>query len=142
MTSEPKRPSTDRTLPLRSRRKRRERFSLLASWYGEERAEVEISSHTHQPALIGGLLDEVLSSTKNKDGGTLVKLSSSWKEIMGAEFSRFTEPVALKDGVLTMSVRHSAFLVELKPSLDIFVAAINRVAGENVCREIRLTTGK
>ena len=44
----------------KGRYKRRERYNLLASWYGEERAAVEISTHTFQPMAIKDLVQEVM----------------------------------------------------------------------------------
>ena len=44
----------------KGRYKRRERYNLLASWYGEERAAVEISAHTFQPIAIKELVQEVM----------------------------------------------------------------------------------
>ena len=40
--------------------KRRERYKLLAEWYGNSLADVEISAHTYQPLAIQDVIDDVL----------------------------------------------------------------------------------
>lgn len=119
---------------------RRCRYQMLEMWYGRERAEVEISAHTCQVREMGGLLDEVLGRIRRKENGIIITMKGQWEKIVGTMFARFTEPEALKDGVLTLKVKHSALLVELRPSCDLICQRINSVCGENVCREIRLRT--
>ena len=119
---------------------RRRRYQMLEMWYGRERAEVEISAHTCQVREMGVLLDEVLGRIRRKENGIIITMKGQWEKIVGTMFARFTEPEALKDGVLTLKVKHSALLVELRPSCDLICQRINSICGENVCREIRLRT--
>ena len=92
-------------------------MEMLSLWYGRERASVEITDHTHQPCRIGVLVDDVLAGIRRPENGVLVTLRANWNKLVGGGFARFTEPVSLRDGVLTLKVRHSALLMELQPSL-------------------------
>lgn len=120
-------------------RRRRNRYSMLEMWYGEKRAATEIAAHTFQPRPAGELLDDFLRNIRKSDSGIMVRLRAEWSNIIGAAFSRLCEPDSLKDGILVLKVRHSALLVELRPSCDIICRRINSVIGENTCREIHLT---
>ena len=127
-------------VPPRSYGKRRTRYGLLASWYGDERAQVEIAAHTAHPEAIGKLIDTVLLEPESRNKSSAVAaLKSKWSSIVGA-FAAFTAPKQLRDGVLTIEVRHSALIVELSPSKDIFLKSINKVSGE-ICRDIIFTVG-
>jgi hypothetical protein len=119
---------------------RRRRYQILEMWYGRERAEVEISAHTSQVRPVDVLLDEVLGRIRRKENGIIINLKGQWEKIVGNMFARFTEPEMLKEGVLTLKVKHSALLVELRPSCDLIRQRINSICGEEVCREIRLRT--
>ena len=126
------------SLPPRNLGKRRIRYSMLAQWYGDERAEVEISAHTSQARRIDTLLDDILVKIRRPENGVLLTLRSKWSEVVGTMFAKFTEAESLKDGVLTLKVRHSALLVELKPSCDLIVKRVNEVIGENTCTAVQL----
>lgn len=125
-------------LPPRKFSKRRERYTMLAQWYGHERAAVEISSHTCQPRKIDTLLDDILVKIRRPENGVLLTLRSKWGDIVGSMFAKFTEAESLKDGVLTLKVRHSALLVELNPSCDLIVKKVNEVMGEDTCTAVKL----
>ncbi len=134
-------PISTAPLPPRSRYLRKRRFEMLAQWYGKERAANEIASHTVQPQNIGVLLDDILGKIRRPENGNLIKLRSNWRTFAGNSFARFSQPDSLRDGVLTLKVRHSALLLELQPSLDLLRENINREIGQEICREIRLTVG-
>ena len=119
---------------------RRRRYAMLEMWYGRERAELEISAHTCQPQKLDVLLDGVLGQIRHRENGIIISLNGQWEKIVGSMFARFTEPESLKDGILSLKVKHSALLVELRPSCDLIRKRINEVCKEDVCREIRLHT--
>ncbi|MBE6388609.1 MAG: DUF721 domain-containing protein [Lentisphaerae bacterium] len=119
-------------------RARKRRYRMLAEWYGEEAAEYEIAAHTCQPRKIDDLLCNILEKIKRPENGILVRLRSEWESVIGSTFARFCEPVSLRDNILTLKVRHSILLVELKPSCDIIRDKVNQVIGKDVCTEIRL----
>ena len=125
----------------KGRFKRRERYDLLASWYGAERAGVEISTHTFQPVAIKDLVNEVmLEPGKRNNSKTIAGLQSQWKQLVGGCFAAYTAPVSLRDGKLTIEVRHSALIAELAPSKDLFIKAVNKLS-ENLCSDVVFTIG-
>ena len=125
-------------IPAKRSGLRRQRYQMLAAWYGNERAEREMSAHTAEPELIGKLLDAELGNIRRPENGTVIKLRSQWPQIVGAMFARFTEAESLRNGVLTLKVKHSTLLVELKPSCDLIRDRINSLFGENTCTDILL----
>ncbi len=122
----------------RGRSRRRRRYQMLEMWYGRERAENEIAAHTCQAQKFEAVLDNILAKMKRPETGTVIQLHNQWDKVVGSMFARFTEPESLRDGVLTLKVRHSALLVELKPSCDLIRRRVNEISGKEVCREIRL----
>lgn len=122
-------------------KRRRERFALLAQWYGDERAEVEISAHTPQPQSIEALIDAELARTHSEGTGVLLLLRAQWHKAVGSMFAKLTEPGSFRDGILVLEVRHSALIGELSCSLDIIKSAVNRIIAPAVCHTIRLTVG-
>lgn len=125
----------------KGRYKRRERYNLLASWYGEERAAVEISTHTFQPMAIKDLVQEVmLEPGRGNNANIIAGLQAQWKELVGGCFAAYTAPKSLRDGKLTIEVRHSALIAELSPSKDLFIKAVNKLS-ENLCSEVVFTIG-
>ena len=61
-------------LPPKSRYLRKRRFDMLAQWYGQERAEREITAHTAEPQSIGVLLDNILVKIRRPENGVLIKV--------------------------------------------------------------------
>ena len=121
--------------------KRRERYDLLASWYGAERAAVEISTHTFQPAAIKDLINEVmLEPGKRNNTNVIAGLQAQWKQLVGGCFAAYTAPKSLRDGKLVIEVRHSALIAELSPSKDLFIKAVNKLS-ENLCSDVVFITG-
>jgi hypothetical protein len=125
-------------IPARRSGLRRTRFQMLSLWYGDERAANEIAAHTYEPKPLADLLDAELSNIRRPENGMLITLRAQWPTIAGNMFSRFCEPESLNDGVLTLKVKHSALLMELKPCCDIFCTKVNQVLGEGSCKEIKL----
>ena len=125
----------------KGRYKRRERYNLLASWYGEERAAVEISAHTFQPIAIKELVQEVmLEPGRCSNSNIIAGLQAEWKQLVGGCFAAYTAPKSLRDGKLTVEVRHSALIAELAPSKDLFIQAVNKLSA-NLCSEVIFTVG-
>ena len=125
----------------KGRYKRRERYNLLASWYGEERAAVEISAHTFQPIAIKDLVQEVmLEPGRNNNSNIIAGLQAQWKQLVGGCFAAYTAPKSLRDGKLTIEVRHSALIAELSPSKDLFIQAVNKLSAD-LCTDVVFTIG-
>ena len=128
-------------IPPRRADLRRRRFELLSLWYGPESAEIEMSAHTAQPRPIGELVEAELARLHRPESATLFRIRSAWREIIGANYSRFTEPFTLQNGVLTLKVRHSALLMELQESRDVIVQRVRHAVGEDSCSSVKLIVG-
>ena len=121
--------------------KRRERYNLLAGWYGNGRADVEIAAHTFQPLTIQEVIDDVLLEPgKGNNINVVSALQAQWKELVGCSFAACTAPQALRDGKLTVAVRHSALISELSLSKDLFLKAVNKLT-DGECKDIVFTIG-
>ena len=143
MSAAPKVRLSAKGIPVgkKGRAKRRERYDLLASWYGDERAAVEISTHTFQPSAIKDLVQDVmLEPGKRNNTNIIAELQAQWKELVGGCFAAYTAPESLRDGKLVIKVRHSALIAELAPSKDLFIKAVNKLS-ENLCSEVIFTIG-
>ena len=126
--------SKDRYRELAERKKR---FGILSDWYGEEYARTEISAHTSKPHLIADDVEAVFSEIKIDETNYYVDLAANWGSIAGA-VSKLATPCGMRDGVLFVSVRHSALVRELQSVSELIIKQINQRYGENFCREIRL----
>ena len=121
--------------------RRRRRFLLLSQWYGPERAEVEMAAHTVQPRSAKELIGEELSRILRPETRAVIRLRSMWDTVVGGNLAKFTEPATLNDRILTLKVRHSALLMELRESGDMIVRRVNDALGEEVCSAVRFTVG-
>lgn len=129
------------TIPPRAYGKRRTRFNLLAQWYGDERAAVEMAAHTCQPEAISDVIDKVLLEPgKRNNLNVIAGLQTQWKQLVGGCFAAYTSPKTLRDGKLVIEVKHSALIAELSPSKDLFISAVNKIAGD-VCSEVVFVVG-
>ena len=124
---------------LRMRRKHRERFGLLREWYGDDFAAVEVTEHVSHPVTLQRSIAELMAGAAAPEVMALQQLRMQWPEIAGGAFSKFTLPGSWKDGVLTVEVRHSALLRELRPSLEIIREAVKRRFPNVDCSEVVLT---
>ena len=84
------------------------------------------------------MLDGVLEQFSSADTGVYLKLEKEWQRIAGAQLARFASPESFRDGVLTLSVRHSALIAELTPSLDLIRDKVNQALGQDLCTGVRL----
>ena len=116
---------------------RRKQFGILSDWYGEDYARTEISAHTKKPQHIGLAVDEIFSEIKIDETNYYVDLAANWKNIAGA-VSGLASPSGMKDGILYLSVRHSALVRELNSVSELLIQQINKRYGDGFCREIRL----
>lgn len=116
---------------------RRKRFGMLSDWYGEEYARTEISAHTSQPHLIASDVAAVFDEIKIDETNYYVDLAANWNTVAGA-IARLATPCGMKDGVLYLSVRHSALVRELQSVSELLIGQINKRYGADFCRELRL----
>lgn len=120
------------------RKLRKERLSLLNDWYGSDFAAAEIAAHISHPHSLQDGVRAVMAELETPEARALRTLRMRWPEVAGAWISRVTFPAEWSNGVLTLAVRHSALLRELKPSLELLCEAINR-SSDCPCAEVRLT---
>ena len=67
-----------------------------------------------------------------------ITLESRWREIVGEQLAVYAKPARLRDGVLSLEVRHSSLIRELAPSLDLIQKRIDELLGPGVCSSIKL----
>ena len=123
----------------RMKRKHRERFGMLREWYGDDFAAVEVAAHISHPVTLQRSIAELMAGVGAPEVLALQQLRMQWPEIAGDAFSRFALPGSWENGVLTLEVRHSALLRELRPSLEIIREAVKRRFPEVDCTEVVLT---
>jgi len=122
----------------RLRKLHRERFGLLKEWYGSEFAATEVSAHVSTPVSLGEGVRKLMARLESPEARILRILRKDWAETAGPAISKLAEPLSWKDGTLTVEVRHSALLMELKPSLEFLKKAVNAKLADAECAEIKL----
>ncbi len=116
---------------------RRTRKGLLSDWYGAEDAAAEGVSLCPCAQPIGEAIAELSAKVFRRETLQRMKLDESWAEVAGAQLAALTRVGGFHDGVLTVEVRHSAFLRELAGTTDLLRDRVNAAIGGG-CREIRL----
>lgn len=118
----------------------KERYSLLADWYGSEFAMTEFSasSHTPQARSIADILPDVLKDVKSPEAGKLLQIQNLWKDIIGAAFARYVTPGYFRGDELFVEVGHSALIQELQPITGTMLKEINKKLGEGFCSKVTL----
>ena len=118
----------------------KERYSLLADWYGSDFAMTEFSasSHTPQAQKIGDLLPDVLKEIKAPEANKLLLVENVWSEIIGDTFVRFVSPGYFREDEFFIEVSHSAIIQELQPVTGTILKRINSKLGENFCSKVTL----
>jgi hypothetical protein len=123
---------------IKDLRHRRKMFDILSSWYGSDFAAVEVSNYTPKTTHISNSIDSLLKKVKPANVQKLDELKNNWGQVVGEVISPLTTPESWNNGILTLSVRHSALIAELTPSLELVKKKIQEVYGENTCIEIQL----
>lgn len=67
------------------------------------------------------------------------KLWAKWPEVVGATIAQNAEPVAFKNGILFLWVRHSAWMQQLMFMREHMLKTINQKMGHNYVKSIRFT---
>ncbi len=111
---------------------------ILNDWYGRERGETELNAYLAPPEEIDKVLDKVIDGIISPEDLQLVDLKENWAQIAGPQIARIATPLNIRDQVLTVEVRHSAWLRELKGSVkNIILGKIRKLCGEDFCIDIR-----
>lgn len=69
----------------------------------------------------------------------LARIQAAWPEAVGDYVAANAEPLRERGGVLTVYCRESVWAQEVALMAPEYVAAINRVLGDDAVREIRTT---
>ena len=118
----------------------RERYSLLADWYGGDFAVTEFAApqHTPQARPIGELLPAVLEQVVTPETVKLIQLRNVWPEVIGPAFARYVSPGYFRGDDLFLEVSHSALILELRPITEKIRSEINKKLGADFCARVTL----
>ena len=118
----------------------RERYSLLAEWYGGDFAVTEFAAPQHTPRAraIGELLPAVLKEVTTPEAAKLLQLQNVWPEVIGPAFSRYVSPGFFRGDDLYVEVSHSALILELRPITEKIRSMINKKLGADFCASVTL----
>lgn len=115
---------------------------LLSEWYDGQRAKVETIAYSSPAVNMAEQVDKLLDKVASPEVIDGIKLRESWPEIAGKQIAAISEPINLRDGIAEIGVFHNAWLRELKgPIKNRLLQNINRIFGDERCREIRFVPG-
>lgn len=86
---------------------------------------------------VGEVLSRLLESTGLNRRRDERQLLDGWVEVVGERVARFSRPVDLSDGVLTIEADNAVWRQELTLLLPLIVKRFNELHGEGSVREIR-----
>lgn len=89
----------------------------------------------------GALLGEVLRSLRLNEGIEESRLRTAWREVAGEFVARQTEPVSLRDGILTLRVLQPSMRFHLEQSRGQLLRRLKEQLGAQTVREVRLAIG-
>jgi hypothetical protein len=122
-------------------RKRRKKYkkieSLLKSWYGDKAGKQEISSYLPKPIHIKDTLDAVLSNAVGPREYKLIDLKKNWDILMGKDVGKNSEPVSIKNKILSIEVKNSIWLMQLNNFYKEMVEKkVKSFCGNDFCNRI------
>ena len=120
------------------RRRHKQRFDMLKEWYGEDFACNEIAAHMPQPIQLGDAVCGELEKLNSPEMLHFITLSGNWEKICGAALAKMTTPLRLQDGILELEVRHTALILELKPTMKMLQKRLDQWFGTAICTDIKL----
>ena len=88
--------------------------SILTEWYGEEIGKEEIKAYFPKVVSVNEVLKKIISNENYQEIEMLTNFQRSWSDLVGQEVSANSKPLSLKDGILTIQAKNSAWLCELK----------------------------
>ena len=91
---------------------------------------------------MGGVLREAMGSDRFRRGLALGRLARSWEEVVGSRLARETEPLALEDGGLVVSVSSGAWGAQVRFLAHEISRRANEVLGAQEVRTVRVTVGR
>jgi predicted nucleic acid-binding Zn ribbon protein len=85
---------------------------------------------------IGDVLTEILKDWRCETLDHGVYIKENWKEIVGDIVYKNTQVVGIKNKILRVTVKSSAWAMELSFIKDKIMEKINRLCGKNVVEDI------
>jgi hypothetical protein len=127
---------TRRREPARSAREA-ERARVLKQWRG-----VDLPVDPNQNVTkAGDLLAGILSKLSLEDGIDENRLRTAWRDVAGDFVAGQTEPVSLRNRVLTLRVLQPSMRFHLEQSRAEILTRLQKALGRKKIREVRLTIG-
>ena len=103
---------------LKYSRKRRKKYNtleaILKDWYGDDFGGHEVAAYLPDLVHIKEELDIVLNGALGPQEYKLLDLKKNWENLVGGQVAKVSEPVSIKNKVLTIEVKNSIWLMELK----------------------------
>jgi len=87
----------------------RSREELLLDWYGEKLAPGEIAARQKPARPVSEVVDGVLAKLGLREAALLEQVERRWSEIVGADVSRYTRPVAVRRTSLDIETESSTW---------------------------------
>lgn len=131
----------ERRRGLRKRPKRSRRDRVRARILREFRGVGEPLDLNQNISKAGDLLSEILGSLQLNEGIEESRLRGAWREVAGDFVAQQTEPVSLRDGILTLRVLQPSMRFHLEQSRGQLLGRLRQQLGRETVREVRLTIG-
>jgi predicted nucleic acid-binding Zn ribbon protein len=87
------------------------------------------------PRPVGAALDRVTATLA--PATLLAEVQRAWPQVAGERFARAAEPVAERDGVVTVSCRSAVWAQELDLLSERVIAGLNEALGRPAVRRLR-----
>ena len=118
-------------------KERRKNFRILEDWYGTEYARTEITAHSPAASLLSESIDDFIKTIDVAEYKCYIELVANWR-IIGGALANLASPAGLKDGVLLLSVRHSALIRELQGISELLLPKLHDKFGSDLIKGIKL----
>jgi predicted nucleic acid-binding Zn ribbon protein len=100
------------------------------------------SARSGEPAGIGAVLDELLSSPRWRPGTRLAELAARWEEVVGPRLARECRAVSLAGGTLLVEVSTAAWAVQLRFLEEEIRRRANETIGTGSVRTVRVVVDR
>jgi hypothetical protein len=101
----------------------------------------EKRSKMKRPLPVSDLLESVFSGKPAQKRLRDIKVWEVWEEVVGAPIAAKALPASMRDGVLTLKVRGSAWMQQLSLMKHEIISRLNRTIGEEVVRDLVFKQG-
>lgn len=87
---------------------------------------------------LGQVIERLLKAYGLDERMSQLDAINSWERIMGAAVARYTREITIRNGVLTLRLTSSVLREELAFGKEKIIAIMNREAGREIVKEVRL----